>query len=207
MDVLSAYGSSQARGLIVATAITTPDLSCVCDLYHSLWQCWILNPLSKARDRTHILVVTSQICLCCTMMGTPKYFLLILLITSGHGGGLGVQYHTTTWQVSTAHPIFQMRKKCDSRKLCDLPGQTGCYWWNQSSHPDCPSPQLYFFHCAAMPDQPRVLIGCMKTDTHKPRVLHGLLMSPCPALTTSLTVAMIHRYSQACFFYLATGKH
>ena len=33
-----------------ATATATPDLSCVCNLHHSLWQCWILNPLSKARD-------------------------------------------------------------------------------------------------------------------------------------------------------------
>ena len=35
-------------------AYTTPtalrDLSHVCDLYHSSWQYWILNPLSEARD-------------------------------------------------------------------------------------------------------------------------------------------------------------
>ena len=30
------------------------------------------NPLSEARDQTHNLVVPSQICFCCTMMGTPK---------------------------------------------------------------------------------------------------------------------------------------
>ena len=30
----------------------TWDLSRVGDLYHSLWQCWILNPMSEARDRT-----------------------------------------------------------------------------------------------------------------------------------------------------------
>ena len=34
------------------------DLSHVCDLYHSSWQCWILNPLSKARDQTCILMDT-----------------------------------------------------------------------------------------------------------------------------------------------------
>jgi len=32
------------------TATAMPDLSCVCDLHHSSWQCWILNPLSKGRD-------------------------------------------------------------------------------------------------------------------------------------------------------------
>ena len=34
------------------TATATPDPSCICDLYCSLQQGWILNPLSKARDGT-----------------------------------------------------------------------------------------------------------------------------------------------------------
>ena len=42
------------------TAIAITDLSCVCDLHHSSWQCQLLNPLSEARDRTHILMDTSQ---------------------------------------------------------------------------------------------------------------------------------------------------
>ena len=36
--------------LAYATATATPDPSRVCDLHHSSWQCWILNPVSKARD-------------------------------------------------------------------------------------------------------------------------------------------------------------
>ena len=32
------------------TATATWDQSHICDLKHSLWQCRILNPLSKARD-------------------------------------------------------------------------------------------------------------------------------------------------------------
>ena len=35
------------------------DLNQVRDLHHSLQQCQILSPLSKARDRTHILMDTS----------------------------------------------------------------------------------------------------------------------------------------------------
>ena len=56
-----AYGGSQARGQIGATAsglqahvtaTATQDPSCVCDLHQSSWQGLILNTLSKARDRT-----------------------------------------------------------------------------------------------------------------------------------------------------------
>ena len=34
------------------------DPSHVCDLHHSSQQHWVFNPLSEARDRTHILVDT-----------------------------------------------------------------------------------------------------------------------------------------------------
>ena len=43
------------------TATETQDPSCICNLHHSSWQCWILNPLSEARDRTRILMDTNQI--------------------------------------------------------------------------------------------------------------------------------------------------
>ena len=35
--------------LAYTTATATQDLSRVCDLHHSSWQCQILNPLSGAR--------------------------------------------------------------------------------------------------------------------------------------------------------------
>ena len=44
-----------------ATATATQDLSHVCDLHHSSWQCRILNSLSKARDGTRNLMVPSWI--------------------------------------------------------------------------------------------------------------------------------------------------
>ena len=47
------------------------DLSCACDLHHSLWQHQILNPLSKAKDGTHILMDTNRIHFCCATTGTP----------------------------------------------------------------------------------------------------------------------------------------
>ena len=44
-----------------AYATATPDLSWVCNLYRSLQQSWIFNPLSEARDRTHILMDISWV--------------------------------------------------------------------------------------------------------------------------------------------------
>ena len=54
------------------TATAMQDPSRVCDLHHSSWPRWILNPLSKARDQTCVLMVTSQIHFCWATMGTPK---------------------------------------------------------------------------------------------------------------------------------------
>ena len=47
--------------LAYATATSTQDPSCVCDLHHSSQQCQILNPLSEARDQTRNLMVPGQI--------------------------------------------------------------------------------------------------------------------------------------------------
>ena len=54
-----------------ATATAASDPSRVCDLCHSSQQRQILNPLSKARDRTLNLLVPSHIHFHCTIMGTP----------------------------------------------------------------------------------------------------------------------------------------
>ena len=73
-----ACGGSQARGLIeelllpaYATATAMQDPSCIYNLHHSSRQCQILNPLSKARDRIHNLMIPSRIHFCCAMMETP----------------------------------------------------------------------------------------------------------------------------------------
>ena len=43
-----------------AYTTATPDLSLVCDLHRSLWQCQILKPLLKARDQICVLMDASQ---------------------------------------------------------------------------------------------------------------------------------------------------
>ena len=63
----TAYGGSQARGVARASHSHSHDLSLVCNLHHSSRQCWILNPLSKAKDQTCVFMNTSQIR---AMMGT-----------------------------------------------------------------------------------------------------------------------------------------
>ena len=63
----AAYGGSQARGAIGATAAV---------LHHSSQQCQIFNPLSKTRVRTHNLMDPSWICFHCTTTGTPRWFFL-----------------------------------------------------------------------------------------------------------------------------------
>ena len=57
-----------------ATAIATSDPICICDLQHSSRQHCILNPLSRARDQTHKLMVPSRIHFLCATMGTSSFY-------------------------------------------------------------------------------------------------------------------------------------
>ena len=59
-----------------AIAIATQDLSHICDLHHSSWQCQILNPLSEAMNRSLILRDTSQVRYHWATMGTPSFLFL-----------------------------------------------------------------------------------------------------------------------------------
>ena len=58
--------------LAYATATAMWDPSSICDLHHSSRQCWILNPLRKARDWTCILMDTSWVGYRGATMGTPE---------------------------------------------------------------------------------------------------------------------------------------
>ena len=51
----------------------TPDPSHLCNLHHSSWQCWILNPLSKAKDWNCILMDTTWVRLHWTRAGNPPF--------------------------------------------------------------------------------------------------------------------------------------
>ena len=58
MEVPRLEVESDLQLLAYATATAMLDLSCICDLHCSLWQNWILNPMSEAKDGTHILMDT-----------------------------------------------------------------------------------------------------------------------------------------------------
>ena len=82
----AACGSSQARGWIgaAAAALTRatamPDLNCICAPHHSLWQHRILNSLSRASDRTCVLLDTSLVYYHWAAIGTSHNHLVVILI-------------------------------------------------------------------------------------------------------------------------------
>ena len=61
MEVPRLGVESELQPPAYARATATRDPSLVCSLHHSSWQRWIVNPLSKARDRTYNLMVPSRI--------------------------------------------------------------------------------------------------------------------------------------------------
>ena len=60
MEVTRLGVESELWSPAYTTATTTRDPSRFCDLHHSSWQYQILNSMSGARDRTHILMDTNQ---------------------------------------------------------------------------------------------------------------------------------------------------
>ena len=60
------------------TATTTWDPICVCNLHQSSQQCWIFNPLSKARNQTSMLMDANRILFHCSTTGTPQLSILNL---------------------------------------------------------------------------------------------------------------------------------
>ena len=62
MEVPRLGVESELQLLAYTTATATRDLSYICDLHHCSWQRRILNPLSKTRDGTCVLMDICQIC-------------------------------------------------------------------------------------------------------------------------------------------------
>ena len=80
MEVCGLGVESEPQRPAYAIATAMPHLSLLCKLHHSLQQWWIINPLSEARDWTHILIDTSQIHFHWATRGTPGFLLHLWVI-------------------------------------------------------------------------------------------------------------------------------
>ena len=61
MEVPRLGAEMELQPLACTTATATPDSSHIYNLHCSSGPCWILNPLSGPRDRTHILLGSSRV--------------------------------------------------------------------------------------------------------------------------------------------------
>ena len=71
MEVPRLGVKSELQLLTYATATATQDLSHIYDPHHSSWQRQILNPLTEAKDRTHVLTDASRVHYRRATVGTP----------------------------------------------------------------------------------------------------------------------------------------
>ena len=77
-----AYGASQARGQIRAAVASHSNAKSRPHMWpnHSSQQHWILNPLSKDRDQTFVLMDTVGLVNLWAMMGTPSLYILFFYL-------------------------------------------------------------------------------------------------------------------------------
>ena len=87
MEVLRPGVKLELQLLAYTTAKAKPDPSHICDLHHSSWKRWILNPLSKARDWTCILMDSNQDCYHCGMQSSQSWLT----------ASCNIDYHLVSW--------------------------------------------------------------------------------------------------------------
>ena len=94
MEFLRLGVESELQLLAYDTATATRNPNCIHNLHHSLPQGQILNPLSRARDQTRVLMDTSRVCFRSATTGNSKLSILIL----GHYGNTNTA-QTLDWRV------------------------------------------------------------------------------------------------------------
>ena len=101
MEVPRLGVQSELQLLAYTTATGTRDRSHVCDLHHSSWQHWFLNPLSEAWNQTHILMDTSQVHYHWAITGTPLKILKVFFWSPN----AFIVYRTMKDQAPLSHPV------------------------------------------------------------------------------------------------------
>ena len=159
MEVPRIGVESELQLLVFATVTATWYLSHVCNLHHSSWQPRILNPLSKTRDQTRVLMDPSQIPYCWATMGTPKkkiFFKSNLICIEP----LATRWETQCPEPFYSHPRGLKRPRTSERdpvvfgplqslhagSRTEPPSvavSTSCTAWAQGHHAACPSRFIY----------------------------------------------------------------
>ena len=102
MEVPRLGVETELQLLADTTATAARDPSCVCDLYHSSWQCWVLNPLSEPMDGTHISRILVGFINCWATKGTLHWHFFCLhstilvyeVVEKKLSGALLLRFHT-----------------------------------------------------------------------------------------------------------------
>ena len=120
-----------------ATATEKRDPSRFCDLYHSLWQRQILNPLSKARDGTRILMDTSWIRFHCTMTRILKESNILKSIPIIPKTGLTGNFTSSTYLIISSSLLVKWSCFHFPEELSHLGGDLQWHPWGRLNAFSC----------------------------------------------------------------------
>ena len=107
-----------------------PDVSRICNLHCSSRQCRILNPLSRARTKTHNLMDTSWVHYHCATMGTPSGYCFltqnVYFILKQHSSVWTLIFFGNMWSMFRAWKVYRWERRPEALvclTLAPAPGE------------------------------------------------------------------------------------